>query len=129
MILYQRGPESNFPACRIEHALTSAATTVRGLSNFLQETFSKTCHSNYAHLLELVELFRSLRFFFGGLGWNRTTYARIFNPPLYLLSYQAMVGEDRLELSTSRLSDVPSNLLRYSPMVPVRGLEPPNFCS
>ena len=130
LLLYQRGPESNFPACRIEHALTSAATTVRGLSNFLQETFSKTCHSNYAHLLELVELFRSLRFFFGGLGWNRTTYARIFNPPLYLLSYQAMVVErPRFELGSTPYQSARLTIVLSLIMVPVRGLEPPNFCS
>lgn len=39
MILYQRGPESNFPACRIEHALHISSYYRSRTLQFLQETF------------------------------------------------------------------------------------------
>ena len=41
------------------------------------------------HKKKTVALLRRQRFLFGGLGRNRTTDTRIFNPLLYQLSYRA----------------------------------------
>ena len=51
----------------------------------------------------------------GGLGRNRTTDTRIFNPLLYQLSYLAAVGKGRvLDRSPRR----PSSNLQPKPLIP-----------
>lgn len=46
---------------------------------------------NRAPIEKPLTLFRIRGFEFGGLGRNRTTDTRIFNPLLYQLSYRAIV--------------------------------------
>ena len=50
----------------------------------------KECNRNEKTVVSL----RRQRFLFGGLGRNRTTDTRIFNPLLYQLSYRALEWED-----------------------------------
>ena len=47
------------------------------------------------HKKKTVALLRRQRFLFGGLGRNRTTDTRIFNPLLYQLSYLGTVSKGR----------------------------------
>jgi hypothetical protein len=44
----------------------------------------------------------------GGLGRNRTTDTRIFNPLLYQLSYRALVRSEIVAASGARFSDASS---------------------
>ncbi len=60
--------------------------------------------------------------FVGGLGRNRTTDTRIFNPLLYRLSYQANKGEMIHEFLTgcwrcgkSDLASLPTSNVLYAP--------------
>ena len=52
---------------------------------------------------------------YGGLGRNRTTDTRIFNPLLYQLSYQAAVGH---EYSVANLGIGASKAPHTSPRLP-----------
>ena len=65
-----------------------------------------------------------------GADRDRTDDLRLAKPPLSQLSYspvrsKSMVGLDRFELSTPRLSSVCSNQLSYRPIRPYRPFRPP----